>query len=228
MKCYLVTILICVLNHVQTRLHKTPPMGWSSWNTFNDQITEDKIIGIADAMTRLQLDKYGYKYVTIDDLWNLPTRNNLTKNMQVNTKRFPKGMKYLGDYLHAKGLKFGLYSDAGIKTCAGMAGSLGYEELDLDQFIEWGIDYLKYDNCYPSHDQPDKIHVMDKIQSVLHIPSFYQNPSEENRYSKMGEAILKAKGRRNITLELCLYGWGNVEKWAHKYGDIWRTSGDIG
>ena len=137
-------------------------------------------------------------------------------------------MKYLGDYLHSQGLKFGIYSDAGTKTCAGMAGSLNHEDLDLKQFMEWGIDYLKYDNCYPNPNKQNEVHVMDIDKSVTHIPSFYQDPDEETRFSKMGDVILKFREEKNITFELCLYGWGNVEKWASKFGDVlWRTSGDI-
>lgn len=205
-------------------LHETPPMGWSSWNTFNDAIDEQKIVETVQALKKLKLDSYGYEYVTVDDLWNLEDRHPVTKQMQVNTKRFPSGMKYLSDVIHEAGLKFGLYSDAGAKTCGGMAGSLGYESLDLDQFLDWEIDYLKYDNCYPTAAEE---HTMDKIKSMLHIPSFYQYPSEQSRFDPMGEAILKAKSRRNVTFELCLYGWGNVEEWAPKYGHLWRTSGDI-
>ena len=112
-------------------------------------------------------------------------------------------MKYLGDYLHSQGLKFGIYSDAGTKTCAGMAGSLNHEDLDLKQFMEWGIDYLKYDNCYPNPNKQNEVHVMDIHKSVTHIPSFYQDPNEEIRFSKMGDAILKFRQERNITFELC-------------------------
>jgi alpha-galactosidase len=215
---------IIKINCLNDGLHKTPPMGWSSWNTFTDQITEDKIIGIADAIKRLDLDKYGYNTLTIDDLWNLEQRDPDTNQMLVNEKRFPSGMKFIGDYLHAKELKFGIYSDAGVKTCAGMSGSLGYEVQDLDQFLEWDIDYLKYDNCWPIQ---DKIHQMDILTSLTHIPSLYQDPSEQSRFDPMGEAILKAKDRKNITFELCLYGWGNVEEWGPRYGHLWRTSGDI-
>ena len=84
-----------------TRLHKTPPMGWSSWNTFSDQINENKVVEIADAIKNLKLDQYGYIYLTVDDLWNLPDRDPETKNFLVNLNRFPNGMKYIGDYLHS-------------------------------------------------------------------------------------------------------------------------------
>lgn len=205
-------------------LHETPPMGWSSWNTFSDKIDEEKIVATVQALKRLNLDTFGYIYLTVDDLWNLKERDPISKKMQVNPERFPSGMNYLSDVIHEAGLKFGIYSDAGEKTCAGMAGSLGHEAQDLDQFIDWEIDYLKYDNCFPN---AKEVHTMDKLKSLMHIPSLYQLPSEQTRFDPMGEALMKAKSRRNITFELCLYGWGNVEEWAPKYGHLWRTSGDI-
>ena len=126
-----------------------------------------------------------------------------------------------------QGLKFGLYSNAGYRTCGGMAASLGYEALDLDQFLEWDIDYLKYDNCFPNN--TDDVHSMDVTASLAHLPSFYQNPTEEHRFARMAEHILAAKkNRKNITVELCLYGWGNVEEWGFNFAQLWRTSGDIG
>ena len=161
--------------------HRTPPMGWSSWNTFFSSTDEQKIIGIADAIKSLKLDTFGYKYVTIDDFWNLPQRDSQGK-MKTNETRFPNGMKYLGDYLHKLDLKFGIYSDAGHKTCGQMAGSLGYEEIDLDQFLDWDIDYLKYDNCWPVENQ---INNMDVSKSLMHLPSYYQSPSEFERYRKL-------------------------------------------
>ena len=102
---------------------------------------------IADSIVALGLDKVGYVFLTVDDYWNTPERDTFG-NMATNLTRFPSGMKRLGDYLHSKGLKFGLYSDAGYKTCGGMAGSIDNEEKDLEQFISFGIDYLKYDNCF--------------------------------------------------------------------------------
>ncbi len=125
----------------------TPPMGFSSWHAFLQDIDEVKIKATADKIIELGLDKLGYIYLIVDDLWNMPERDNRGL-MQTNTTRFPKGMKSLGDYLHSKGLKFGLYSDAGYKTCVRMAGSLGHEQPDLELFVSYGIDYLKYDNCY--------------------------------------------------------------------------------
>ncbi len=135
-------------------------------------------------------------------------------------------MKALGDYIHDRDLKFGIYSDAGFKTCGRMAGSLGFESQDLDQFLSYGIDYLKYDNCYPVENQANHMGIM---ASLTHIPSLYQDPHEQTRFDPMGEAVLEARRTIgiNLTFELCLYGWGNVENWGYKYGSLWRTSGDI-
>lgn len=224
MKLTLITSLL-VLGTNGDNLHGTPPMGWSSWNTFFSEIDEANVLGNAEAIKRLGLDTLGYIYVTIDDFWNLPDRDAKTQRMLTNTTRFPNGMPYVGQHLHQLGLKFGLYSDAGHKTCGGMAGSLNYESVDLEQFLQWDIDYLKYDNCFPT---PNSNHNMDVPESLIHLPSFYQSPSEEERFSRMGEQILAAaKNKKNITVELCLYGWGNVETWGFAYAQLWRTSQDI-
>ena len=220
----IITTISSFGNALDDGLHPTPPMGFSSWNAFSTNITEEKMIKTVDAIKRLGLDKYGYKFVIVDDLWNEAEREANGK-LIVDGERFPQGMKYLSDYIHQKGLKFGIYANAGHKTCADKAGSLGYEETDLEEFLEWKIDYLKYDNCYPNDDK--EMYKMDKWKSLLHLPSMYQTPDEYTRYSKMGEALLAVKNVRNISFELCLYGWGNVEKWGHKLGHLWRTSGDI-
>ena len=115
----------------------------------------------------------------------------------VNTTRFPKGIKFISDYIHQNDLKFGLYANAGVKTCAGMAGSLGYEQQDLNQFLEWNIDYLKYDNCYPRNEnEPYKL---DKWKSFLHFPSMYQMPDEKTRFTKMSKALFEASNKVTIS-----------------------------
>ena len=115
----------------------------------------------------------------------------------VNATRFPKGIKFISDYIHQNDLKFGLYANAGVKTCAGMAGSLGYEKQDLNQFIEWNIDYLKYDNCYPRNEnEPYKL---DKWKSFLHFPSMYQIPDEKTRFTKMSKALFEASNKVTIS-----------------------------
>ena len=202
---------------------KTPPMGFNSWNAFKEDVNEIHMINTVNAFKKLNLDKFGYKYVIIDDFWSLPNRSVIGKKLQVNSAKFPRGMEYISDYIHRNGLKFGIYANAGYKTCGGMAGSLGFERQDLEQFLDWNIDYLKYDNCYPNDDR--EVYHMDKINSLLHFPSMYQYPDEKSRFKPMAEAIKVSN--RSIIYELCLYGWGNVEDWGKSYGSIWRTAGDI-
>lgn len=226
MKIFLLCVSLAfeLVHGLNDGLCPTPPMGFSSWNAFKRDINQDKIISTVDAIKRLGLDKYGYNYVVIDDLWSTSQRNPSNQKLQVNTTRFPKGIKFISDYIHQNDLKFGLYANAGVKTCAGMAGSLGYEQQDLNQFLEWNIDYLKYDNCYPRNEnEPYKL---DKWKSFLHFPSMYQIPDEKTRFTKMSKALFEASNKK-IVFEMCLYGFANVEKWGRNHGHIWRTTGDI-
>lgn len=124
-----------------------PPMGWNSWNTFGEKIDEKLIIETADAMIEQGYAALGYEYVIIDDCWALRERDENGK-LVPDPKKFPHGMKYISDYVHSKGLKFGMYSCAGVMTCAGYPSSFGHEYEDAKQFAEWGVDYLKYDFCY--------------------------------------------------------------------------------
>lgn len=121
-------------------------MGWNTWNKFKCDYDEQKIKDIANQIISMGLNEYGYNYLNLDDCWQQETRA-ADGHIQV-AKSFPSGMKSLGDYLHSKELKFGLYSSAGNMTCAKMAGSLGYEESDAQDYASWGVDYLKYDNCF--------------------------------------------------------------------------------
>ncbi|MBC8096466.1 MAG: glycoside hydrolase family 27 protein, partial [Akkermansiaceae bacterium] len=123
----------------------TPPMGWNSWNKFACNINEQLIREMADAMASNGMKEAGYQYLNIDDCWH-GTRD-AQGVMHPHPERFPSGMKALGDYVHSKGLKLGIYSDAGAKTCGGKPGSRGYEYQDARTYAEWGIDYLKYDWC---------------------------------------------------------------------------------
>ena len=122
-------------------LAKTPPMGWNSWNTFGENISEALIKETADAMVSTGLRDAGYEYLVIDDCWSLRERDE-NGRMVVDPEKFPSGMKALADYVHSKGLKFGMYSCAGTHTCAGFPGSLDYEFIDAKTFAEWGVDYL--------------------------------------------------------------------------------------
>jgi alpha-galactosidase len=184
-------------------LAKTPPMGWNSWNKFHRNVDDKAVRGMADAMASNGMKDAGYVYVNIDDTWQ-GTRD-ASGVLQPNEK-FPD-MKALADYVHSKGMKIGIYSSPGPKTCAGFEGSFGHEELDAKTWANWGFDYLKYDWCSAS-----------QVYNVKSLPAVY---------AKMGEALLKAG--RPIVYSLCQYGWQDVGEWGAKVGgNLWRTTGDIG
>jgi alpha-galactosidase len=183
-------------------LARTPPMGWNSWNKFAGKVDDAVVRSIADAMVTSGMKQAGYTYINIDDTWEGPrdAQGNITSNL-----KFPD-MKALADYVHAKGLKIGIYSSPGPKTCAGYEGTYGHEEQDAKTFAGWGIDYLKYDWCSAS-----RIYKNDEMQAV---------------YQKMGDALRKAA--RPMVYSLCQYGIGDVWKWGSEVGgNLWRTTGDI-
>ena len=136
--------LLKILKCLDNGLGKTPQMGWNSWNKFGCSINEELIKKTIDAMNSSGLIELGYNYINIDDCWQ--TARDDTGKIIPDPNAFPNGIKVLADYAHSKGLKFGLYSDAGIYTCGGKPGSLGYEEIDAKTYAEWGVDYLKYNN----------------------------------------------------------------------------------
>jgi len=183
-------------------LARTPPMGWNSWNKFAGKVDDAVVRGVADALVETGMKDAGYIYVNIDDTWQGPrdSGGNITAN-----RKFPD-MKALADYVHSRGLKIGIYSGPGPKTCAGYEGSYGHEEQDASTFAGWGFDYLKYDWCSAA-----RIYKDDDMQSV---------------YQKMGDALLKAG--RPIVFSLCQYGRAEVWKWGPRVGgNLWRTTGDI-
>ena len=183
-------------------LAKTPPMGWNSWNLFADKVDDQTVRTMADAMISSGMKDAGYIYVNIDDTWE-GTRD--ANGVLGTNHKFPD-MKALADYVHSKGLKIGIYSSPGPRTCGGYPASYGHEEQDAKMFAAWGIDYLKYDWC-----SAGTIYKNDKLQPV---------------YQKMGEA-LHATGRP-IVYSLCEYGLGDVQKWGPAVGgNLWRTTGDI-
>lgn len=122
-----------------------PPMGWNTWNYFHCDINEDVIREMADAMVESGMAKAGYEYIVIDDCWQIGRRED--GRIVADSTKFPSGIKALADYIHEKGLKFGIYSDAGFKTCQGRPGGFGYERIDAATYADWGVDYLKYDWC---------------------------------------------------------------------------------
>ncbi|MGH3378421.1 MAG: glycoside hydrolase family 27 protein, partial [Actinoallomurus sp.] len=185
-------------------LARTPQMGFNNWNSTGcgSQFNEAMVKGIADLFVSEGLKAAGYQYVNLDDCWALPNRD-ASGNLVADPTRFPNGIKAVADYVHSKGLKFGLYSSAGTMTCnsAGFPGGLGHEQQDANLWASWGVDYLKYDNCNN------------------------QGVDAQARYKAMGDA-LKATGRP-ILYSICEWGSNQPWNWAPAIGNSWRTTGDI-
>ncbi|MEV6348219.1 glycoside hydrolase family 27 protein [Actinoplanes sp. NPDC051851] len=181
----------------------TPPMGYNDWNAFGCDVDDRLIRETADAMVANGMVAAGYEYVNIDDCWSLPERRD--GRLVADPAKFPDGIKPLADYLHRRGLKLGIYGDAGTLTCAGYPGSLGHEQVDADTWASWGVDYLKYDNCHNSSDGSRADFV--------------------RRYTAMSSA-LRLSGRP-IVLSLCEWGQSQPWTWASGVGQLWRTTGDI-
>ncbi|MFF4258924.1 NPCBM/NEW2 domain-containing protein [Streptomyces sp. NPDC001663] len=182
----------------------TPPMGFNNWNSTHcrAEFNESMVKGIADIFVEKGLKDAGYQYVNLDDCWALPSRDADGK-LVPDPVRFPNGIKAVADYVHSKGLKLGIYTSAGTKTCnsAGFPGALGHEYSDAQQFADWGVDYLKYDNCNN------------------------QGVDAKLRYTTMRDA-LEATGRP-IVYSICEWGQNKPWEWAADVGHLWRTTGDI-
>lgn len=145
-----------VLAQKQPDIALTPPMGWNSWNCFREEVNEIKVKGVADGMVRSGMKDAGYEYIIIDDGWMTDQRDS-NGHVIVDSKKFPSGMKALGDYIHNLGLKLGIYSSPGRYTCQKLMGSLGFEQIDANDYASWGVDYLKYDWCnYPGTEEEAK------------------------------------------------------------------------
>jgi alpha-galactosidase len=177
----------------------TPPMGWNTWNKFGCNVNEEMIRGMADAMVSSGMKDAGYIYINIDDCWH-GDRDSLGF-IHPDSSRFPHGMKALADYVHSKGLKLGIYSDAGDKTCAGKPGSRGHEYQDALTYASWGIDYLKYDWCST------------------------EGMCAPGAYMTMRDALYTAG--RPIVFSICEWGTSKPWEWAKNVGNLWRTTGDI-
>ena len=181
-------------------LASTPPMGWNSWNKFGCHVSEDLVRQMADAMVKSGMKDAGYQYVVIDDCWQV--ERDPSGNIVADARTFPSGIKALADYVHSRGLKFGIYSDAGVKTCAKRPGSLGHEYQDALQYAAWGVDYLKYDWCNTT---------------TQDAPAAYA----------LIRNALNATGRP-IVLSICEWGTAKPWLWGEKVGgNLWRTTGDI-
>jgi alpha-galactosidase len=178
----------------------TPPMGWNSWNVFQTNINEKMIKEIADAMVSSGMQKAGYTYLVLDDGW-MAMERDAKGDLVADPKKFPAGMKALADYIHAKGLKFGLYNCAGTKTCAGYPGTRGYEYQDARFYASQDVDYLKFDWC-----SSDGLNA-------------------KEAYTTMSKAIRLAG--RPLIFSLCEWGNNKPWEWAKEVGQLWRTTGDI-
>jgi alpha-galactosidase len=181
-------------------LARTPPMGFNTWNKFACNVSEDLLKGVADAMVANGMRDAGYQYVVIDDCWQV-ARDSATGRIVPDPQRFPHGMRALADYVHSKGLKFGLYTDAGRRTCEGRPGSYRSYEIDARTYAEWGVDYTKVDWCY--------------ADSLV----------ARTQYTQFRDA-LRAAGHP-IVFSICEWGSNRPWEWAAGVGHLWRTTGDI-
>jgi alpha-galactosidase len=177
----------------------TPPMGWNSWNKFACDVNEEVVRATADAMVSSGMRDAGYVYVVVDDCWAGPRDSN--GFITADSARFPSGIKQLADYVHSRGLKFGIYSDAGRLTCGGRPGSQGHEFQDALIYAQWGVDYLKYDWCSTG------------------------DRNAREAYTVMTDALRQAG--RPIVLSMCEWGTAKPWLWAKNIGNTWRTTGDI-
>ena len=177
----------------------TPPMGWNSWNKFGCDVSEALIKSVADAIATNGMKAAGYQYVIIDDCWQVG--RDAAGNIIADPGRFPSGIKALADYVHAQGLKFGIYSCAGTNTCAGRPGGLFHEVADARTYAAWGVDYLKYDWCQ------------------------HANESAAAAYTRMRDALRQSG--RPMVFSICEWGESKPWLWAAPVGNLWRTTSDI-
>ncbi len=180
-------------------LARTPPMGWNSWNHFGCDVSEKLIDETADAIASSGMRDAGYKYVVIDDCWQVA--RDARGRIVADSTRFPHGIKAVADYVHSKGLEFGIYTDAGTKTCQGRPGTYGHEVQDARTYASWGVDYVKEDWCNARG---------------LDAPK---------QYAKFRDAL--AHSGRKIVFSLCEWGSNQPWDWAPKTGNLWRTTDDI-
>lgn len=196
----LLILLVAALQaQKQPNLAPTPPMGWNSWNFFTCRVNEAAVKRMADAMATNGMKEAGYTYIVIDDCW----QKNRDKDGYIvaDPLKFPSGIKALADYVHSKGLKFGIYSDAGLLTCQHRPGSADYEDKDAQRYAEWGVDYLKYDWCST-----------DGMTAPV-------------QYTKMRDALYRT--HRPIVFSICTGGDSQPWLWGDTVGQLWRSTADI-
>ncbi|KAF2634400.1 alpha-galactosidase [Massarina eburnea CBS 473.64] len=229
---------------------KLPALGWNSWNAFNCDISETVFLEAANDLVNLGFKDAGYTYVNIDDCWSLKTgRDSSTGRLVPNITRFPDGINGTADKVHDMGLKIGIYSSAGNETCArGYAGSIDYEDVDAQTWADWGIDYLKYDNCNVPVSWSDEcnacVHDGSDIEGDPTKGPLYSNytclqnqatrcpegydystSKSDKRYTRMSDAL--AKTGRTIQYALCQWGYAGVQYWGKDIASSWRMSRDI-
>lgn len=181
---------------------KTPPMGWNSWNTFFDKVSDELLCSVADAMVDQGLADVGYNYLIVDDGWLAKQRDENGRQVP-DPEKFPRGIEPVIEYIHEKGLKFGIYSCCGTHTCGGYPGSFEHEFEDAKQYADWGVDYLKFDNCYRPGTTPS-----------------------ETLYKRIAMALRAS--RREILLAACQWGTEEVHKWIRSSGaHTFRSTVDI-
>jgi alpha-galactosidase len=214
--CFLAVATVSAAPIAKTQsvaLAATPPMGWNSWNHFAEKVTDADVRAAADAIVATGMRDAGYVYVNVDDTWE--GQRDAAGHIHTNGK-FPD-MKALADYVHSKGLKFGIYSSPGPKTCAGYEGSYGHEEQDASTYAAWGVDFLKYDLC--------------GLRTIMDLYDPRQDPRKasvimRDAYAKMHQALVKTG--RPIVYSICQYGVDAVWEWgADVGGNLWRTTDDI-
>ena len=188
-----------VVNKAPNGLALTPPMGWNSWNRFACNVNERIVRDTADAIAASGMRDAGYQYVVIDDCWH--GARDANGFITADPERFPSGIKALADHVHARGLKFGIYSDAGRLTCGGRPGSQGHEYQDALTYARWGVDYLKYDWCSTG------------------------DRNAQEAYAVMADALRQSG--RPIVFSMCEWGTAKPWLWAKNIGNLWRTTGDI-
>ena len=203
-KLFLFTVVIFYFLNISAqkfdKIAMTPPMGWNSWNKYGCDVSENLIMEMADAMVSSGMKDAGYEYIVIDDCWQVSRDEN--GEIVADKDRFPHGIKYLADYIHSKGLKFGIYSCAGTLTCQKRPGGFGHEYQDARSYARWGVDYLKYDWCNST------------------------TQDARSSYSNMRDALYTAG--RPIVFSICEWGANKPWEWEGKVGHLWRTTGDIG
>jgi alpha-galactosidase len=184
----------------------TPPIGWSSWNNFGEDINEQLVVETIDAMIANGMRDAGYVFVNLDDGWQRYKGKRSEHPLEVDPKKFPRGMAWLANYAHERGMKLGIYSGPGQTTCAGYTGSEGHEREDAKMFASWGIDHLKYDSCCSHREAPKT-----ELQRI---------------FKTMSDALMAQP--RGIVLHACHCGWGDIWEWAAALGvNHWRIGQDI-